>query len=287
MLVQALDRDGVIEKLVGDPIRGFTTRNFCRAGGDWQPIVLVDNQQDPKVLVAHRGSNFAIYGAIQHYMAAMDDLFHGRVEQEPGWPDAVTHHDWEEYGQGRRYIFINSSPYVVWRSALEVGFEPDEGDLRGHVAFMWFFTGQPRFSGEVHHSCRLGVGLELLELLKLGIGYDQEGHYIKVCLENGPSFVCEAPDENGVVRPVCWSSTHLNHTMGMIYTPPELRRHGYARSLAAFQIDYMLARDGLACCHVVDKNVASMSMVAGLGGQRWEEPVVWRGVRWPSDQAES
>jgi len=278
MLTQARDREELIARLVGDPVRGFTSRNFCHSGeGGWKPVVLVDDARDPQVLIAHAGANFSIYGAIERYQAVMDDLLNGRVEQEGGWPDERMTHDWKQV-DGRRYMFVNASPYVVWRAALDVGFEPDAEDLRGHVAFMWHVSGAPRFGHLVQHPCRVGHGRELLELLKQGIGYDREGHYITQCLDHGPSFVCEV---DGV--PVCWSSTHMNGTMGMIYTPPELRRHGYARSLAAFQLDHMLARDGLACCHIIDKNVASMSMIRGFGAQRWEEPVVWRNVYWPGE----
>jgi hypothetical protein len=84
-------------------------------------------------------------------------------------------------------------------------------------------------------------------------------------------------------EPVCWSCTHLNGTMGMIYTPEQHRRKGYAKSLAALQIDTRLASDGIACAHVVDHNVASMGMMAGFGAERWEEALCWRAVYWPGE----
>ena len=73
----------------------------------------------------------------------------------------------------------------------------------------------------------------------------------------------------------------------MIYTPPELRRHGYARSLAAFQIDHMLGLEGFAVAHVIDDNVASMNLVASMGARHWEEPLVWRSVFWPGEAPRS
>jgi hypothetical protein len=69
--------------------------------------------------------------------------------------------------------------------------------------------------------------------------------------------------------------------MGMLYTPPEHRRCGYARSLWAFQIDAMLARDGIACCHVIDSNTPSMQLMHGLGGAQLHEPILWRMLYWP------
>lgn len=284
MLVQAHDREAAIQALAGDRVRGFTIRNFCRQGEDGaQPIVLVDDQAHPSVLVAHAGANCMIYGAIQRYHAALEDLLQGRVEQDGGWPDERLAQDWSHAEEGqapRRYLFFNSSPFTVWRAACTVGFVPNPEDQSHPVAFMWHFDGAPRYGHLVQHACRVAQGLELLELLKQGIGYDPEGHYITQCLEHGPSFVCEVDG-----APVCWSCTHLNGTMGMIYTPEPLRRHGYARSLSAFQIDMMLERDGIACCHVIDTNVASMSMVAGLGAKRWEEALVWRVVTWPEPAA--
>lgn len=285
MLVQAHDREGAIQALAGDRVRGFTIRNFCRLGEDnTKPIVLVDDQAHPSVLVAHAGSNCMIYGAIQRYHAALEDLLHAWVEQEGGWPDAELARSWGEAWHGetpRRHLFLNSSPYSVWRAAVSVGFEPNPEDQSRPVAWLWHFDGEPRHEHLVQHPCRIAEGLELFELMKQGIGYDPEGHYIRQCLEHGPSFVCEVDG-----APVCWSCTHLNGTMGMIYTPEHLRRHGYARSLSAFQIDAMLRRDGIACCHVIDTNVASMSMVAGLGAQRWEEALVWRVVFWPDQLSE-
>jgi hypothetical protein len=73
-------------------------------------------------------------------------------------------------------------------------------------------------------------------------------------------------------EPVCWSATHLSGTMAMIYTPEEHRRKGYAKSLAAFQIDHMLEKDGVACCHIISTNTASNELVKNFGfsgGRAW------------------
>ena len=69
----------------------------------------------------------------------------------------------------------------------------------------------------------------------------------------------------------------------MIYTPPEHRRKGYARSLAAFQIDHMLREYGVACAHVISTNMESASMMEMLGGRRIQETLVWRTVYWPGE----
>lgn len=278
MLYQATNREQALQAIAGDPIRGYTLRQFCAHDFEdgYRPIVLVDDLQQPGVVVAHAGANTMVYGAIQRYQAVMDDLLHGRVEQEGGWPDETLLREWNHDGESKPQLFLNSTPFAVWRAACTAGFVPNPEDLGRAVAYLWYFTGAPRLGHLVQHPCREVHGLELFELMKQGIGYDPEGQYVKLCLEHGPSFVCEIEGQ-----PVCWSCTHLNGTMGMIYTPEHNRRHGYARSLAAFQIDTMLARHGIAVCHVIDTNVASMNMVAGLGGQRCEEALVWRGVSWP------
>jgi ribosomal protein S18 acetylase RimI-like enzyme len=214
------------------------------------------------------------------WAGAMTDLFHERIEQSPAWPDEQLVKDWEE-GRARGYehrgVFLDQAPLAAWQAAIDAGFKPDPNDNHESTANVWYAEGAPRFSHLIDpaHNCRLGVGDELVDYLKQGIGYDSEGEYVRMCVANGPSFVCEVDGEK-----VCWSCTHMSGTMGMIYTPPELRRKGYARSLAAFQIDYMLARDGVAICHVISTNAASREMLLGFGFTMIETPLVWRAVVW-------
>ena len=111
--------------------------------------------------------------------------------------------------------------------------------------------------------------------MRQAVDYDPSGEYIRRCLREGPSFVCTVGGE-----PVCWSCTHINRCMGMIYTPPEHRRHGYARSLAAFQIDRMLKEDGIAHCFVLEWNKASQGLLTKLGASLVPEAVVWRHLGW-------
>jgi hypothetical protein len=274
MLVETQQRSQMIQRFAGDPARGFCFRHFAWRGesGDG-PCLLVDDPANPQVLFALDGGMVMVKGAYPLLQAAWADLLELRVQSE-SWPGEQLEQEWSR--EGRRGLFLGSCSYHAWRAAVLAGVEADPGDAKGQVAYQWFTTGPARFSELVKHSCRLGEGEELVELLKQGVPYDPEGEYIRLCVQHGPSFVCEVDGQ-----PVCWSCTHLNRTMGMIYTPEEHRRQGYARSLAAFQIDHMLKLDGIACCHVIDFNVPSMSMVAGLGFQRLEEPVVWRVVRWP------
>jgi hypothetical protein len=285
MLTQVTDPQDVLARLAGDPIRGFVMRNFCRTPGEsgTGAKVLVDDPREPVVVVAHAATSFHIMGSLPRLRHALADLLAGRVEQDGGWPDQDMQRDWDEHGGGHRGLFLNSCHYAIWRAALEEGFEPHPEDSGRHVAYLWHWRGAPRLSRLVQHECRVTEGQELFELMRQGVEYDPEGEYVRLCLEHGPSFVCVVPGADGGTKPVCWSCTHLNGTMGMIYTPDEFRRQGYARSLAAFQIDYMLARDGIACCHIIDHNVASMNLVAELGAQWLPEPLVWRVVYWPGE----
>lgn len=282
MLIQLDDPLPVVNRLASDKLRGFAIRNFCERGGEPGPVkVLTDDPADPAVLAAHDGTNFMIHGPQHRLLSVMTDLFQGNVKQEGGWPDEAMLKEWEEHWKGKRGIFLNTAPYGAWRAACLAGFEPNAEDTKGQVAYIWYWMDQPDLSAQVKHPCRaVAQGLELYELMKQAVHYDETGEYTKLCLENGPSFVLEVDGEAK-----CWSCMHLNGTMGMIYTPEEHRRKGYARSLAAFQTEYVYAHHGFACCHIIDYNIPSMKMVANLGAECLEEPCVWRVVNWPEETA--
>jgi RimJ/RimL family protein N-acetyltransferase len=61
--------------------------------------------------------------------------------------------------------------------------------------------------------------------------------------------------------------------MGMIYTPEKFRGQGYATSLAAFQIDHMLTRDGIALAQIRWNNVPSQRIMDKFGARRTREPL--------------
>jgi len=280
MLTEVHDFAPVLGRLAGDRVKGFCLRNFCAQGeGDGPVRLLVDEPSDPRAAAAHIGTNFMIAGALDRLPALMADLLEGNVTQDGGWPDAKMDEDWEHWLRDGRGIFLNTAPYSAWRAGVVAGFEPDDEDSKGQVAYQWHWLGEPRLGALVRHDCRVVHGDELFELMRQAVHYDPEGHYIRRCLEHGPSFVLEDGGE-----PKCWSCTHMNGTMGMIYTPEEHRRSGYAQSLAAFQIDHMLGRDGIAVCHVIDYNVASMRLCAKLGAQYTPEPLVWRVLWWPGQR---
>jgi hypothetical protein len=277
MLTQVADPAAPLNALNLNAPRDFVFRNFTlRRPGT---ILLADNPGSPRILVAHRGADFMLHAyddaALQ---AAAADLFAGRIAQEPAWPDAQTLQDWDREGP---YIFINSSPVETWRACLAAGFKAPDDFIEGSPAGLYWMQGQPRLQRHIRHSCRLGRGMELWDRLRRGVSYDPEGEYVRLILQSQPSFVCEVDGQ-----PVCWSTMHLNGTTGMIYTPEEHRRRGYARSLAAFQLDHVLRREGFVCCHVVGTNVASYSMLLDMGATR--EPdleIVWRAVLWPKGTA--
>ena len=283
MLTQIDNPIEILESFEPEKAAVFTLRLFLtRRDGDYpQAISLVDDVTCPSVLIAHRGGHFMMAGRIDSlWNAPMDDLFHGRVEQTPAWPDEPLVKDWEEgktRGQENRGIFLDQAPLSAWNAAITSGFLPDPKDNHASTANVFYIEGEPRFIHRIDpsHKCRLGVGDELVEYLLRGIGYDPEGEYVRRCVENGPSFVCEVEGEK-----VCWSCTHLNNAMGMIYTPEEHRKKGYGRSLAAFQTDHMLKRDGFALCHVIDTNIASRTMLKGFGFAMVDTPLVWRAVIW-------
>ncbi|MCB1216200.1 hypothetical protein KDL44_02335 [bacterium] len=248
---------------------------------DQQASTLLDDPQNPRAMLLVQGGMLCAAGDPAAYQGMLADLLAGRVQSESGWPAIHLRKslEWMNQREERCVLFLNTAPLEAYEAALSSGWQANEDGEDSPPAYLFHFHGEPRFAELVLHSCRLGEGLELHELMRQGISYDQEGHYTRICLENGPSFVCEV---DGV--PVCWSCTHMNGTMGMIYTPEEHRRRGYARSLAAFQIDHMLNAEGIACCHVVEGNTASEQMVLGMGAQRCDQPFCWRTVVWPNDR---
>jgi hypothetical protein len=241
-------------------------------------LCLVDDPISPSALLyLHEGMLMAL-GHEVAYPAMFEDLLQGRVEAPDMWPPrslqkAVCSQIEQEGFAG---LFLNTVPVSAYDAALQAGFAAHPHDHGSPPAFLYSFTGNARFADRVQHPCRLAQGVELLDLLKQGISYDEGGYYTTLCLRNGPSFVCEVDGQ-----PVCWSCTHLNGTMGMIYTPEQHRRKGYAGSLAAFQIDHMLATSQFACCHIVEGNTASEDLVLGMGARRDDLAYCWRSVVWP------
>ena len=254
---------------------------------DTPPILAHTNPGARKIcLVLHFGSEFFVYAKTKKgYSLAMNEIFN--LELEGTFPDERIKSDWKKSGEGKPYIFLNQCEFTCWKSALEVGFEPlfepnitaEEIQRKRRMgdARLWYITGKPRFSKFVKHPCRVVVGSEeLVPLLRQGVSYGEELDYITRCALKGPSFVCEV---NG--QPVCWSGTHLSGAMGMIYTPVEHRRKGYAKSLAAFQIDYMLKTVGIAVAHVMLGNRPSEQLLKEFGAQHLPGTIVWRSLTWP------
>jgi FR47-like protein len=255
----------------GDPKPSeFTFRKFCK-----RAEVLLFAERDNGALVALKGAGCMVMADSPVACAqAMRDLYGGHLTSDAGWPNETTRRDWER--EGGEYLFLDSSPIAVCETGLEVGFLPPPDSEKHHHANLYWFEGKPRLSGQIKHSCRLGRGLELWQQLKSGVGYDEDGYYTRQVLLEKPSFVCEVGGQA-----VSWSTIHLSGSMGMIFTPPEHRRHGYARSLACFQIDHVLREHGFACCHVNSENVASYTMLLDLGATRDEITIGWRTLLWP------
>lgn len=246
-----------------------------------EACLLMNDPSEPSAIFLLNGGMLCSVGESSAYPTMFADLLEGRVAGPSQWPPQHLRKslEWQAKHEGYCSLFLNTIPVNAHEAALNAGFLPHPEDKGSPPASLYYFRGEPRFSGLVRHPCRLGKGDELLELVKQGISYDEQGRYTRMCLQNGPSFVCEVDGE-----PVCWSCTHLNGTMGMIYTPEEHRRKGYAKSLAAIQIDHMLEKEGFACCHIVEGNTASEEMVLGLGAQRDGTQYCWRSVLWPENR---
>lgn len=276
MLYQAKDTERALA-LAGrdDGVRIlFAHEIFHRQPDDPPPSVLVDNEAAPQFYILRNKLRHTFVVPPELRADVMADLFHQRITQEPPWPDAATQAAWAE-DPGRPRIVVGGTPLAVVLAGFAAGFEPKEGEQHTPHYFYWC-TGEPRFAQHVAHPIRMGVGQELHKYLKEGMGYDETGEYTQKCLDHGPSFVCEV---DGQI--VCASCTHLSGSMGMIFTPPEHRRKGYGRSLAAFQLDYMLRWKGETFCHVNEENPASWANLDKLGMPRLPEALTWRTLFWP------
>jgi hypothetical protein len=272
MLYAMPDAQAALDMLGPFQPRDYPLRNYVQRAGT---RCFADSLAQPQALLATRGADVMVHAPQEtSRLALMRDLFEHNFDQQ-AWPDEKARQDWQRE-QGP-YVFLNSTPIPVRDAGVEAGFVVPEGFSERAPANLYWFEGPPRFGRLIKHSCRLGRGLELLELLQQGVGYDEDGYYTRLVLQENQSFVVEVGG-----RPVSWSTVHLNGTMGMIYTPPEHRRQGYARSLAAFQIDHQLRRHSFACCHVNGDNEPSYTMLLSMGARRDEVPVGWRLLLWPA-----
>jgi GNAT superfamily N-acetyltransferase len=251
------------------------------------PRVLV-NASGPRYVMVQFGADHAVYAPSRAgYRQAMADLYVPSAAPGVELPHRDMRKYWDKWGKGHPYIHVHGA-FAAWQEAVEAGFRPwwprrwdaakRERKSRAGDASTWYIEGKPRYGKLVKHKCRALDGSdELLPLIMQGVEYGPDAKdYLRACLLLGPSFVCEVKGE-----PVCWAGTHMGGTLGMIYTPPEHRRKGYAQSLAAFQIDYMLRRHGIVVAHVMVGNKPSEKMMQSLGAQRSPGASVWRSLLWP------
>lgn len=249
----------------------------------WEPPEIprhwfCDNPDSPELVLACVSTGVVVLSGGGDVRQALRDLLAGNLDPPDSWPDNAANQKWTADQNTGRRIELSGHGIQVIEEALKLGFTDLTEEREKAGGYYLEFSGKPRFSQLVQHACRVvNRGLELLELMKQATEYDKSGEYTTLCLENGPSFVCEVDGE-----PVSWSCTHLNGMMGMIYTPKKLRRRGYARSLAAFQTDYMLRHHGLAACIVLAYNEPSLEMMAALGARQLKPPMYWRTLEWPA-----
>jgi hypothetical protein len=237
----------------------------------------VDDPTSPNLVLVCVGNGVTLLDGEGDVRQALADLLAGDLEPSGSWPDEEARKRWDKDSTSRR-IELSAHGMQAIEEALALGFTDVTEERERQGGYYFEIAGKPRFANLIKHPCRVvNRGIELLELMKQATEYDESGEYTQRCLEAGPSFVCEVDN-----APVCWACTHLNRLMGMIYTPPKLRRRGYALSLAAFQIDYMLRHDGRAACVVMVHNKPSLEMMAVFGARRMKPPMYWRTLEWPA-----
>ncbi len=271
-----------------DDVRLLLKAHMWRLPEDELPWVYTDNPDQPDSLIIRHGVHIIVIAPVENHQRLAADLLAERIQQSPDWPDAELVEAWRaeperEAGPCGKRLEMQATGPSFAETALAAGFSRHPGD---HHEPHWFYciTGREDFSRFVQHSCRICEGRELFELLRGGIKYDETGEYLGKCLDEGPSFVCETTDTGGKITPVCFSMTHLSGSMGGIFTPPQHRGHGYGRSLAAFQLSYMLRTRGEAWCHVNINNPPSYKNLDVIGMPKLAEPVTWCALMWPQDE---
>jgi ribosomal protein S18 acetylase RimI-like enzyme len=233
--------------------------HWLRAPGTpMAPVLwLADNPCDPQVVLRVQGSSCMALGDPG---AAADALRWLSLNCERAGP---------EFELGR----VNPR---IREAALKAGLLDVPAEPQPHYsAHAWYIEGPPRFGYRVRHPCRVAQGVELLKLFLI-VDEREDELYLRACLEQGPSYVCEVRGEA-----VCWSLTHLGGAMGRIFTPPQHRGCGFGKSLTAFQVDDTLRGCGIAVASVSVDNPASYRLLQALGAEHLPEELTWSHMLWP------
>jgi hypothetical protein len=268
-----------------DGVRLLLKAHLWRLPEGDSPWVYTAEPSHPRSFVVRHGVRIIVLALPESYPEIAADLLAERIQQHPAWPDAALQDAWQaepeqaDGPRGKRLEMHATGPAFA-EAAFSEGFLRREGD---HHDPHWFYcmVGAPQFAQHVKHPCRICEGRELFEQLRGGIKYDETGEYLGKCLDAGPSFVCEVTGSAGGTEQVCFSMTHLSGSMGGIFTPPQYRGHGYGRSLAAFQTDFMLGTRGEVWCHVNINNPPSYKNLDVIGLPHLPEPLTWRTLLWP------
>ena len=249
------------------------------AGPPQHPAVrwFADNSDEPAVILRMMDTDCMIQGPPDAVEQACTDLALGHLQADRPWPDEGTEAAWQR--EGGRLLHLGRVPTSTLASFKRLGFTDWQDEVQPYYqALAWQLTGPPRFAERVRHACRIAGALELLPLYAEGNDDSWDVDYIRACLLHGPSFVCEVDGE-----PVSWSLTNLGGAMARVFTPPEHRGKGYASSLAALQVDTMLAMQGLAAASVRLDNEGSYRIFQGLGAEPLEEVQTWSNLEWPGE----
>ena len=237
---------------------------------------MANDREHPSIIIGGAVDELVVLGDDVAFGGALDDLLAGNTVPRVVWPDEATRQWWARTHNGRPRIKLGTHGTAMCDVARSRGliYRGEQDDGQG--AYFYRHSGGLDCSAEIRHPCRVTHGLELYDLMRQSTDYDPSGEYTRRCLENGPSFVCEVDGE-----PVCWSCTHVCGALGMIYTPPRHRRKGYARSLAAFQVDYVLSKGKTAWCAILGSNLASQHTVESLGIGRMNGLMYWHNFEFP------
>jgi ribosomal protein S18 acetylase RimI-like enzyme len=88
--------------------------------------------------------------------------------------------------------------------------------------------------------------------------------YLRHRILSGPSSAAFVDGD-----PVSWSLTHDDGQMGVMFTLPQFRRHGYGRLVTRHLVSQILSADGIPFLYIKHENARAQKMAESMGFVRW------------------
>jgi GNAT superfamily N-acetyltransferase len=236
-MVRIKDKSKVIPLLMQDELTNLSLLGALREGDPRRQMLYVDDPEHPRAV--------ALFDRLLHFYAAnaraarpfIQDLKRRKLLRGGAIPKRFV----ALLKQGRKVEWENSTylhyyPGKVVRAKLEHKVRPL----------------LPKHAGLVSRNWQHGKRVE----------------YIRWRIKKGPSAAVYLKG-----KPVSWALTHGDGSMGIMFTLPEHRSHGYARTITNALTQKVLDRGHKPFLYVSKTNHPSLSLVTSCGFVRRGEHV--------------